>query len=211
MPSSDDVAALVAGIGPEKRSHAEREESDHALAELAARRPDLVLPYWDILAGLLKSTNSFSQCAAANTLAVLAASKRCASLFGDVFDDFFGLLSTGKVMVAGKIAQLAGRLAVSRPEWEADITARLLSIGRGKLDPERADLVKGYAIEALSEYWEKSSSKEAIVAFVQNQFKHSKSPATKERAAAFLARLATAGPGRPSPRAKRQNSIVNFT
>lgn len=203
MPSSDDVAALVAGIGPEKRSHAEREQSDHALAELAARRPDLVLPYWDILAAHLKSTNSFSQYAAANTLAALAASERCASLFGDVFDDFFGLLSTGKVMVAARIAKLAGRLAVARPELEADITAQLLSIGRGKLDPERADLVKGYAIEAFSEYWEKSSSKQEIVAFVKDQLKHSKSPATKERAASFLARPATALPGRPSPRAKR--------
>jgi len=188
MSSSDDAAALVAGIGPEKRSHAEREESAQALAELAARRPDLVLPYWDILAGLLKSTNAFSQYAAASTLAVLASSAECASQFGDVFEDFFGLLNTGKVMVAGRIAKLAGRLAVSRPEWEADITTRLLSIGGGKLDPERIDLVKGYAIEAFSEYWEQSSSRDVIVAFVENQLKHSKSPATRERAAVFLKR-----------------------
>lgn len=203
MQSSDDAAAMVAGIGPEKRSHAERERSAQALAELAARRPDLVLPYWDILAGYLKSANSFSQFAAAGTLAELAASKQGAIPFQDVFEDFFGLLSSGKVMVAGRIAKLAGPLAVSHPDWESEITSRLLSIGRGKLDPERADLVKGYAIEAFSEYWERSSSKQAILTFVEDQRRHSKSPATKQRAEAFLARFATAGQRVPAPEARR--------
>ena len=68
---------------------------------------------------------------------------------------------------------------------ETSITTKLLNIDRTHYDPDRKDLIKGYAIEAFSEYFEEAENKKGIIEFVKNQLK-AKSPRTRKKAKEFL-------------------------
>jgi hypothetical protein len=64
-----------------------------------------------------------------------------------------------------------------------------LGIDKTRHHPERRDLIKGYAIEAFSEYFEGAKNKKKVLEFVETQIK-SKSPRTRKKAQEFLKKWA---------------------
>jgi len=72
-----------------------------------------------------------------------------------------------------------------KPQLEADITTKLLNIDKTHYDPERKDLIKGYAIEAFNEYFDEATNKEKIIEFVKQQL-NAQSPKTRKLAQSFL-------------------------
>ena len=82
----------------------------------------------------------------------------------------------------------SGKVVKAKPELETKITTRLLNIDDTHHEPERSDLIKGYAIEAFSEHFEKAKDKDKIIEFVKQQL-NSKSPKTRNIAEKFLSHI----------------------
>jgi len=81
------------------------------------------------------------------------------------------------------VAANSGKIALTKPELETEITNRLLNID-GTVQRHK-DLVKASAIEAFDAYFEKSKDQERIIEFVKAQL-NCESPKTRKMAAAFL-------------------------
>ena len=83
------------------------------------------------------------------------------------------------------VAGISGKIAKAKPHLEEKITNKLLSIDKAHHISERKDLIKSYAIESFSEYFEEAKNKKKIIEFVKSQLK-SKSPRTRKKAREFL-------------------------
>ena len=153
---------------------------------VAEERPELLYPHWDLFVELLRSDNTYFQLRGANLIAAIADADT-ENRFELIFDEYYGLLDGRSVIAAAYIARNSGKLATANPDLQDRITARLLSIDQTHHPPERRDLIKGHAIEALGEYFEESEDKDEILAFVREQLQ-SKSSRTRRIAKEFLKR-----------------------
>ncbi|MFX1520948.1 MAG: hypothetical protein ACFFCD_13605 [Promethearchaeota archaeon] len=73
----------------------------------------------------------------------------------------------------------------ARPKLETKVTNRLLDIDKTHHNPERKDLIKGYATASFEKYIEEVKERKKIMDFVKKQL-GSKSPRTKKEAKKFL-------------------------
>jgi hypothetical protein len=151
---------------------------------VAEEHPDLLYPSWDIFVDLLRSDNTYFKLRGANLIAAVAdvdTDRR----FESIFDEYYSLLDGRSVIAAAHVAGNSGKIASARPELRGRITERLLSIDRTHHPPDRRDLIKGHAIEAMGEYFQESEDKESILEFVRGQLV-SRSPRTRKKAKEFL-------------------------
>jgi len=155
-----------------------------ALRLISEEAPDMLYAHWDLLVDLMASDNSFVKFIAIHALANLAAVDT-EDKFETILDAYYDLLDDKSVMIASHVAGNSGRIARAKPELRARITDKLLGIDSTHRDPQRKELVKGYAIEAFGQYFEDAEDKDRISAFVRAQLQ-SDSPKTRERAKAFL-------------------------
>ena len=82
-------------------------------------------------------------------------------------------------------ARNAGKIVAAKPELEALITTKLLSIESTHHGPGRKDLVKAGAIESFITYFEQAADKDGILSFVRQQV-DSESPKCRKQADVFL-------------------------
>jgi hypothetical protein len=75
---------------------------------------------------------------------------------------------------------------------QSRVTRRLLSIDETHHPLERRELIKGFAVAALGQYFEESEHQTEILEFVTAQLE-SKSPKTRKMAKAFLTKWKGAG------------------
>jgi hypothetical protein len=175
---------LVRSLRPENANLREREGAFNALLPLAQARPELLLPHWDHLAGLLKSGKAFAKYPAVHLLAALVPADR-ARRFDRSFNAFFSLLDDDAISVAAHVARLAGPIARARPDLEPRITRRLLSLDKSHFEPGRRDLVKSYALEAFGTYLDRSNRRASMLSFAR-AMSTSKSRRAARAAGAFL-------------------------
>jgi len=175
---------LLQGVSPSAKKITLRENCSKALKFMAEQWPETLLPHWDYFLGLLKSDNGFSKMVAIYVLASLIPVD-ANGLFEKSFNVFYGLLDDESVMVASHAAGVSGRIAKAKPALQSKITKRLLEIEKTHFEPSRQDLIKSYIIEALDQYFEESSDKAEIIAFVKQQANCS-SPKTRKLAKEFL-------------------------
>ena len=147
---------------------------------------ELVFPNWDYLAGHLDSKNTYHKLAALNLIANLTKADG-GNKFEQIMDLYFGLLDDRSMIAAVYAAQNAGKIVVAKPELEAMITKKLLSIDSTHHAPGRKDLVKAGAIESFGLYFEQAADKAGILSFVRQQT-DSESPKGRKLADAFLRR-----------------------
>ena len=140
-------------------------------------------PKWDYLAALLKSDNHYHRYVSINILANLA-KVDVKNKFEKIFDEYFGNIDEDRTMVAAQTALNSGKIAIAKPNLQTKVTNRLLNIGKTH-QGKQTELIKAYAIEAFSEYFEESSGKNMILDFVEAQLE-SKSPKTRKLAKEFL-------------------------
>jgi hypothetical protein len=146
---------------------------------------EALYPRWDFFVRLLDSDNAYRRLSGLQIIANLIkvdTDKR----FDDIFDKYCGLLADRGTVVAAHAALKSGKIASARPDLQARITDKLLSIDSiyaGK----QIDLVKGYIIEAFSEYFEEAQNKDEIIEFARNQL-NSASPRTRKQAEKFLSK-----------------------
>jgi hypothetical protein len=157
-----------------------------ALLLLAEENPLVLYPYWDMFVELLRSENTYFKLRGANLIAAII-SVDSEDRFQEIFDEYYALLDGKSVIAACYVAGNSGRIANAKPQLRAEITARLLSIDDTHHPPERRDLIKGHAVEALGEYFEDSGDRSKILEFVRAQLE-SESPRTRKKAREFLKR-----------------------
>ena len=176
------LAELLEGILSKKETI--RYNSFKVLLRISEEHPELLRPKWDFFVGLLESDNTSHKYIAIYIIANLARLDK-ENNFEKIFDKYYNLLDDKSVIPAGHVAGNSGKIARARPELQAKITDRLLSIDETHHEPERRELIKGYAIESFSEYFEEAKNKREIMKFVKKQL-NSKSPRTRKKAKEFL-------------------------
>jgi len=161
-----------------------RDPSFKALLYISKEHPELIYSEWDYFTELLTSDNSFHKYIAIYLIASLTRVDK-ENKFEKIFDKYYDLLDDKSVIPSSHTAKNSGKIATAKPNLQTKITNKLLSIDETHHKPERKDLIKGYAIEAFNEYFQKAENKKEILEFVKNQLK-SKSPTTIKKAKEFL-------------------------
>jgi len=161
-----------------------RYNSHKVLLLLAQEHPETLYPKWDYFVQFLDSENTYHKLSAIEILASLTCAD-AANKFEKIFSRFYALMNDKSFITAGYLARASGTIAKAKPKLQTKITNRLLNIDKTHHDPERRDLVKASAIEALAEYFDRAKNKKRIVDFVKEQL-NSKSPKTRKVARDFL-------------------------
>jgi hypothetical protein len=168
------------------RTETIRFNSFKILLLMSERHPKELYPKWDFFAKLLSSDNTYHKYTAIYIIANLTKTDT-KSKFEKIFNKYYNLLDDKSVIPAAHVAGNSGKIARAKPKLQTRITNRLLNIDKSRHDPERRDLIKGYAIESFSQYFEEAKNKKGILEFAKKQLK-SKSPRTRKVTQKFLER-----------------------
>ena len=136
----------------------------------------------------MKSEHSFSRKTGVYIITNLATIDK-ENRFDGISDDYFNLLNDEALPVAAHAARLFGRIALTKPKFEARITEKLLSIDLTNHTESHKSLMKAYIIEAFDYYFDKAGDKREITKFIKEQLK-SKSLKAKKLASKFLKKYA---------------------
>ncbi len=161
LNSSAKISEMLRAISPENTNEAARSKAFRQLMLLARRSTATLLPHWDALGRLLRSTKAFSKYPAVHLIAALVPADH-QGRFERIFSAYFALLDDEALSVAAHVARLAGDIAQARPALQTRITQRLLALDKTHFDAGRRDLVKSYALEAFDKYYEQSPNKAAM-------------------------------------------------
>lgn len=159
-----------------------RQTSFQTLNLLSERHPERIYCKWDFFAELIRRGNSFHKYIAIWIIANLAKTDP-ENKFETLFDDYYGLLGDKSVIPAAHVAAKSGKIALAKPELQAEITNRLLDLDNTV--QKHKDLVKASAIEAFDAYFEQSKDQTRIIEFVEAQL-NCESPKTRKMAKEFL-------------------------
>ena len=111
------------------------------------------------MAALIGSPNSFIKWGAIITLSNLAAVDT-ENKFASVYEKYFGLIDADAMVTAANVVGNAWKTILSKPEYEQDITKRLLRIPentylyKGEPSPECRNILCGHAIDCFDKYFE---------------------------------------------------------
>ena len=159
---------------------------------LSEQQPEKVYPYFLDTASWLQDTNSFVKWDGILTLANLAAVDT-EHRFESFYEMYFGLLRDTQMVTAASVAGNAWKIVQARPDWESDITARLLEVPQivylhhGKPSPECNRVMCGHILDCFDQYFAQSHSQAAILRFAQSQLDSPRKSVAKA-AARFLKR-----------------------
>ncbi len=157
---------------------------------LSEKHPSLVYPYFDDVAALIDNQNSFIKWEAIAILSNLV-DVDSKGKFETIRHRYFSLIDSDSMVTAGNAAKNACKLAMKNPEYESELTQRLLSISertylhKGKPSQECKNIMFGHAIGCFHMYFEVSPRKKEIIEFVAGQ-RHNPRKQVAKKAEAFL-------------------------
>lgn len=181
LKNEDVLLELLKGILSKEDTI--RYNSFKILLLLSEDHPELLYPHWDYFQVLLRSINNYHKLIAIRLIAILTRIDT-ENKFEKIFDEYYDILKGERTMTAGHLAATSGKIAKAKPNLQSKITNKLLNIDKIHHGKQK-ELIKGYAIEALSEYFGEANDKKKIMEFVKGQLE-SKSPKTKTKAKEFL-------------------------
>lgn len=161
-----------------------------ALRILSEQQPDAIYPYFDDVANWLQDSNSFVKWDGILILANLAAVD-ARHRFAAIYEDYFGLIRDSKMVTAANVAGNAWKIAQAVPEWESDITQRLLEVPKivyihhGEPSPECNRVMCGHVLDCFDHYFDLSHNQEAMLRFAHAQLDSPRKSVAK-KAAHFL-------------------------
>jgi hypothetical protein len=159
-----------------------RYSSFKALNFLSEKHPERLYGKWDFFANLLRSDNTHHKYIAIYIIANLT-KVDSKNKFEKLFNAYYNLLGDKSVIPPAHVALNSGKIALAKPELQAEITNRLLAID--STVQTHKDLVKASAIEAFDAYFEQSEDKAKITEFVKAALK-SESLKTRKKAKEFI-------------------------
>ena len=160
------------------------------LRMLSERQPDKIYPYFDDVANWLRDSNSFVKWDGILTLANLA-SVDAQRRFASVYEEYFGLIRDSKMVTAANAAGNAWKIVQAVPEWESDITRRLLEVPQivylhhGVPSAECNRVMCGHVLDCFDHYFDLSKNQQAMICFARSQLNSSRKSVAK-KAARFL-------------------------
>ena len=167
-------------------------KAEKVIRTVSEQQPAALLPHFDLLASLTKSSNNFIKWGAIITLSNL--------FLADVdhqheayLPEYLALIHTEEMITAGNAVSNMWKVVRAYPEREYEITSQLLSVPRivyqhkGDPSPECNRIVCGHLLDCLDKYYAMSGSKQEILAFAALQVNSSR-PSVAKKAAAFLKR-----------------------
>lgn len=160
------------------------------LRMLSERQPDKIYPYFDDVANWLRDSNSFVKWDGILTLANLA-SVDAQRRFASVYEEYFELIRDSKMVTAANAAGNAWKIVQAVPEWESDITRRLLEVPQivylhhGEPSAECNRVMCGHVLDCFDHYFDLSNDQKSMLSFAHAQLNSSRKSVAK-KAARFL-------------------------
>ncbi len=145
-----------------------RYNSFRALKMVSEQKPELLYPRWDFFVTLMRSSNSYHKMSAVLIIADLARAD-VDERFENIFSEFYTLLNDRSMIVASYVAMASRVIVMHKPRLEKQVTRQLLDIDHTDHRDDRKDLIKAFIIETFKSYFDRSSMKDEIVAFVGQQ------------------------------------------
>jgi len=159
---------------------------------ISEKKPESIYPYFEEIVFWLHQPNSFIKWDAGRILANLAAVDR-EDKFSGIYGDYFAQIRDPQMITAANVIGAAWKIVLARPEWESDITGRLLEVPgitylhEGEPSPECNDIACGHVIACFEQYFDKSKNQAAMIRFAEDQTNSSRKSVAKS-AEKFLQR-----------------------
>ncbi len=153
---------------------------------LSEQQPDKIYPYFSDVANWLQDTNSFVKWDGILILANLA-SVDTHHRFLAVYDEYFGLIRDSKMVTAANVVGNAWKIVKAMPEWESDITQRLLEVPQivylhhGEPSPECNRVMCGHVLDCFDRYFDLSSNQKSMLCFAHTQLGSLRKSVAKKR------------------------------
>ena len=160
------------------------------------KNPALIYPFFNDVAEMLTSSNNFIKWGAITIMANLAAVDDRARLC-EIYDKYFSFLDDPSMISAAHVIDGAWKLIRRYPEWEPDITARLLEVqhkiylNKKRPSPACRDILYGNLLDCFGNYFPISNCQANILEFVGN-LQNNPRKSIVRRAARFLERFGPA-------------------
>jgi len=157
---------------------------------LSEREPNLVYPYFNEIAELIQSPNNFIKWGAIITLSNLIAVDE-ENRFEPLCDEYFSLLNSDSMITAGNVASNAWKFAMQNPNWDSEITERLLKVKentylyKGEPSPECKNIMLGHVLGCFDKYYNISLFQDKMITFAQNEVSNPRKSVAR-KAQAFL-------------------------
>jgi len=175
--------ALFAGLSSENPKV--KFGSAKTLRTISEKNPNALYPRMEFFVGLLESKNTILKWIAIDIIANLTAVD-AENAFNRLFDKFYGYLYEGSLITAGHVVDGSGKIALSKPELQDQVTEKLLKVEEVPLPTaECRNILIGKTINAFGAYYEKIRDKGRVISFVKRQLNNSRN-VTKIKAERFL-------------------------
>jgi hypothetical protein len=156
---------------------------------LSEQKPEILYPHMDHFIEQLDDENNIIKWNAQDIIANLI-DVDTDKKFDTIFDKYYSLISDEVMITAGHVVDNSGKIALSKPQFQNEITKHLLSVDKINRDPECNNILIGKAILSFEKYFKEISKEEKhkIISFVKNHSNNSRN-ATKKKAEKFLTRF----------------------
>lgn len=186
---SDDVVLNkhIENIKPENKARENiRYQSYLTILNISENYPERLYDKWDVFSSLIGHDSVDYRFIAIHIIPNLVKADT-ENRFDDILEKYFSLLDGDSLIVSANVAKGAGKVVTNGPRYGKKVTEKLLGIDNTGHEPGRKALIKSYAIDSISQYYDDIEDKTPVVEFVKAQLK-STSPRTKKSAKAFIAR-----------------------
>lgn len=157
---------------------------------VSEKEPELIYPYFEILAKWIYHKNSFIKWDGIITLSNISAVDD-ENKFKDIYQDYFALIQDPQMVTASNVVGNAWKIVLAKPELENDITKRLLKVPdivylhKGSPSPECNYIVCGQVLECFDHYFNSSENQSEMINFAKEQL-NSKRKSVVKTAEKFL-------------------------
>lgn len=157
---------------------------------LSEQQPYKIYPYFSDVVNWLQNSNSFVKWDGILILANLAAADT-RHRFASIYEAYFGLIRDSKMVTAANVVGNAWKIVQAVPEWESNITQRLLEVPqivylhRGELSAECNRVMCGHVLDCFDHYFDLSNNQQAMLCFAHSQLNSSRKSVAK-KASQFL-------------------------
>lgn len=157
---------------------------------VSEKEPELIYPYFEILAKWIHHKNSFIKWDGIIILSNISAVDD-ENKFKDIYQDYFALIQDPQMITASNVVGNAWKIVLAKPELENDITKRLLKVPdivylhKGSPSPECNYIVCGQVLECFDHYFNSSENQSEMINFAKEQL-NSKRKSVVKTAEKFL-------------------------
>ena len=157
---------------------------------VSEKEPELIYPYFEILAKWIHHKNSFIKWDGIIILSNISAVDD-ENKFKDIYQDYFALIQDPQMVTASNVDGNAWKIVLAKPELENDITKRLLKVPdivylhKGNPSPECNYIVCGQVLECFDHYFNSSENQSEMINFAKEQL-NSKRKSVVKTAEKFL-------------------------